>query len=33
MNGWKYEWAGELPPEVYDLIVELLEEEARKRES
>jgi hypothetical protein len=24
MNGWKYEWVGELPRDVHDLIMEQL---------
>ena len=22
MNGWKYEWVGELPPDVYEVLIE-----------
>jgi hypothetical protein len=29
MNGWRYEWVRDLPPDVYDVI---LEEMARERE-
>ncbi len=27
MNGWKYEWVGELPQDVYDELLAMLREE------
>jgi hypothetical protein len=27
MNGWKYEWVGELPQEVYDVLIDMLRDE------
>jgi len=27
MKGWKYEWVGELPSEVYEVLVEMLKRE------
>jgi hypothetical protein len=27
MNGWKYEWVGELPDDVYDVLLEMVKEE------
>lgn len=32
MNGWKYEWVGELPTDVYEVLIELIEEEQKQRE-
>ena len=29
MGGWRYEWAGELQPEVYEVILEEMEREAK----
>lgn len=26
MNGWRYEWIGELPPDVYDVLIEMVNE-------
>jgi hypothetical protein len=31
MNGWKYEWVGELPPQVYEVLVDMLNREADDR--
>jgi hypothetical protein len=27
MNGWKYEWVGELPRDVYTVLIEMLTKE------
>jgi len=32
MGGWRYEWPGELPPEVYDVILEEMAREAKRYE-
>jgi hypothetical protein len=31
MNGWKYEWVGELPDDVYDVLLEMVKEEEDKQ--
>jgi hypothetical protein len=31
MNGWKYEWVGELPIEVYEILIDMLTREAEER--
>ena len=31
MNGWKYEWVGALPPEVYEVLIDMLDREAEGR--
>jgi hypothetical protein len=30
MGGWKYEWVGELPIDVYDVLVDMLKKEAQQ---
>jgi hypothetical protein len=32
MNGWKYEWIGDLPQEVYEVLIAMVSEEAESRE-
>lgn len=31
MNGWKYEWAGELPPDVYAVLVEEMQIDLKRQ--
>jgi len=31
MHGWKYEWVDELPPEVYEVLVDMLNRDQEKR--
>ena len=31
MNGWKYEWVGELPDDVYEVLLEMVKEEQDKQ--
>jgi hypothetical protein len=31
MNGWKYEWVGELPVDVYEVLLEMIKGEADKK--
>lgn len=31
MTGWRYEWVDELMPEIYEILVEMLTEEAERR--
>jgi len=31
MNGWKYEWVAELPLDVYDVLMEMIEDEQKQR--
>jgi hypothetical protein len=31
MNGWKYEWVAELPIDVYDVLMEMIEDEQKQR--
>lgn len=33
MKGWKYEWVDDLPQEVYDVLMAMLQREAQERES
>lgn len=33
MKGWKYEWAAELPPDVYDVLMEEIQKAAKVPES
>jgi len=30
MGGWKYEWAGQLPPDVYDELVAIMRQAAKE---
>lgn len=32
MNGWRYEWVEELPPEVYDVLIEEVRKQVRESE-
>jgi hypothetical protein len=32
MNGWKYEWVGELPIEVYEVLLEEVTKEAEQQD-
>lgn len=31
MNGWKYAWVAELPVEVYEVLIEMIEDEQKQR--
>lgn len=33
MSGWKYDWVSDLPPEVYEVILDLIEEERAARDN
>ena len=33
MNGWKYEWVGELPTDVYEVLLDLMTEYHRQTSS
>jgi len=32
MGGWKFEWAGQLPADVYDAVVAMMHDAAQQRE-
>jgi len=32
MNGWKYEWVGELPQEVYEVLITMVSEDTASHE-
>ena len=33
MKGWKYEWVAELPQEVYDVLIEMIGDEQKQRDT